>query len=295
MASRVPHSAHVLTDLRDSWWTGDHLDLLARRFDLAAVRGLLDVGCGLGHWARRWLPRLAPDATVVGVDFEARWTQGAAERLPTARFVRAHAAALPFADASFDAATCQTVLMHVAAPERVLAEMVRVVRPGGLVYCAEPNQMVNLLFWSDRMVARPPEAVAAVTELWLRVIHGKRALGDGDSLMGERLPGLFADAGLEDIALFQTERMLPFLPPYGPVQREVLDTMARHRAAGTGSWDATLLRRRHRAGGGTDDAFDRGFALISAWAEEDEGDAAAGRFRSAGGGSLYVAAGRKRS
>jgi hypothetical protein len=113
--------------------------------------------------------------------------------------------------------------------------------------------------------------------------------------MGERLPGLFADAGLEDIALYQTERMLAFLPPYGPVQRDVLDLLARARAAGTGSWDEPIMRRRHHAGGGTDQAFDRAFALIRAWAEEDEADAAVGRFRSAGGGSLYLAAGRKPS
>lgn len=45
---------------------------------------------------------------------------------------------LPFADGSFDAVVCQAVLEHVADPPRVVAEIHRVLRPGGLVYSEIP-------------------------------------------------------------------------------------------------------------------------------------------------------------
>jgi ubiquinone/menaquinone biosynthesis C-methylase UbiE len=52
---------------------------------------------------------------------------------------------LPFAEASFDLVTCQTVLIHMPDPGAVVGEMVRVARPGGLVLVAEPNNIANSL------------------------------------------------------------------------------------------------------------------------------------------------------
>jgi SAM-dependent methyltransferase len=52
--------------------------------------------------------------------------------------VVADAMALPFADNSVDAALCECLLEHVPSPERVVAEMLRVLRPGGQLYIAVP-------------------------------------------------------------------------------------------------------------------------------------------------------------
>ncbi len=54
----------------------------------------------------------------------------ARERAPRARFVEGDAQAMPFADHSFDAATCGFGLMHVPDQEKALAELRRVLRPG---------------------------------------------------------------------------------------------------------------------------------------------------------------------
>ena len=51
----------------------------------------------------------------------------------------ADAATLPFPDASFDAAHCERVLMHLAEPRAPLRELRRVLRPGGRVVVAEPD------------------------------------------------------------------------------------------------------------------------------------------------------------
>ena len=55
------------------------------------------------------------------------------------RYRVADAKTLPFPDASFDLVTCQTLLIHLADPSAVIAEMARVARPGGLVLAAEPR------------------------------------------------------------------------------------------------------------------------------------------------------------
>jgi ubiquinone/menaquinone biosynthesis C-methylase UbiE len=69
---------------------------------------------------------------VVGVDLVPELLAQAARRSPPAvEYLEADAGALPFADASFDLVCSARTLHHVARPERVLAEMNRVLRPDG--------------------------------------------------------------------------------------------------------------------------------------------------------------------
>jgi ubiquinone/menaquinone biosynthesis C-methylase UbiE len=103
---------------------------------LNPARGLdwVDVGCGNGAFSDLILDRCAP-ASVQGVDpsegqlaFARTRTAGKA-----VRFQQAGAEALPFGDASFDVATMALVIFFVPNPAKGVAEMVRTVRPGGLV------------------------------------------------------------------------------------------------------------------------------------------------------------------
>lgn len=93
------------------------------RYQLSERR-CLEVGCGRGAFQD-----LVPDYT--GVDFSA----SAAPYLHKP-FHCASATALPFADDSFDAAWSITVLEHIPEPEQALAEMRRVLRPGGMLFLA---------------------------------------------------------------------------------------------------------------------------------------------------------------
>ena len=52
--------------------------------------------------------------------------------------VFADAACLPFSDGIFDAVACLEVLEHVRAPDKVLSEIARVLRPGGMAYVSMP-------------------------------------------------------------------------------------------------------------------------------------------------------------
>lgn len=107
--------------------------------DMAALREgdrVLDVACGTGLVSFRAAERVGASGTVVGTDI----SQGmiaVARRIATeqgvqhASFEHCDAEALPFADATFDAALCGLGLMYVPDPERGLREMLRTLKPGG--------------------------------------------------------------------------------------------------------------------------------------------------------------------
>ena len=97
----------------------------------------LDLGAGTGATGA-WL---AAHGRLVAADFEPVALSLHQERHPGTDVIACDALQLPFADASFDAVLCVTVLCHrsIDSPLTAVAEMARVVRPGGLVCLWEPG------------------------------------------------------------------------------------------------------------------------------------------------------------
>ena len=94
----------------------------------------LDVGCGNGAFTVQLAQRCAPSG-VHGVDPSEAQLRYARQQaaLQGADFSRGDAMNLPFGDASFDVAVMPLVIFFVPQPAVGVAEMVRVVRPGGLI------------------------------------------------------------------------------------------------------------------------------------------------------------------
>ena len=210
-----PHSAAQFGEQRDFWWHRDFLDLMASRWKLADANSMADIGCGLGHWSRLLYRHLKAPASLVGVDRESRWVSQAFEFFkrdyPEAspdrvNFVQGDAYSLPLPSDEFDVATCQTLLMHLKHPELALNEMRRIAKPGGLVICVEPNNLLNNMGSSSLAELRTVEEEAEKFEYWLRFQRGKQALGEGNNSIGDLVPGLLAGAGLTDIEVYESDR-----------------------------------------------------------------------------------------
>jgi ubiquinone/menaquinone biosynthesis C-methylase UbiE len=108
--------------------------------------------------------------------------------------VRAAAESLPFPDDSFDTAVCTLVLCTVQDPQRTLAELERVLKPGGSLLFLEHVRSDDpaLARWQDRF-----------TPMWRRIGHGCNP--------NRPTPQLIQSSGFEGIEM--TEGELPKVPP----------------------------------------------------------------------------------
>jgi ubiquinone/menaquinone biosynthesis C-methylase UbiE len=112
---------------------------------------VLDVGCGAGHD----LELLRESGFhPVGLDPSAVMLAESGRRLPGIPLVRGAGERLPFRDGSLDGCRLERVLIHVADPAMVLAEVARVVRRGGFVAVFEPDWTSLTIDGDDASVAR---------------------------------------------------------------------------------------------------------------------------------------------
>jgi ArsR family transcriptional regulator len=122
-------------EMRSSFYNEGIIDALVERTGVHKAATVVDVGTGTGFVAAGLAPKTR---SVVGVDASPAMLAVAAENLKTlglgnVTLVEGELNALPLADDSVDAAVANMVLHHAPDPPAMLAEMARVVRPGGVV------------------------------------------------------------------------------------------------------------------------------------------------------------------
>ena len=120
--------------------------LVRYRWAASAVAGrdVLDAGCGEGYGSRL-LAELGGARRCVGIDVDERTIAAARTAygdLDALDFEPGDVTRLPFTDDSFDVVTCFETIEHVAAQREAVAELARVLRPGGLLLISSPNRGV---------------------------------------------------------------------------------------------------------------------------------------------------------
>ena len=134
------------------------LDRAWRRLTVEAVvqpgDRVLDACCGTGDLA---LAAEREGGIVTGLDFSPKMLERARRKSETITWVEGNLLALPFEDGSYDAATVGFGVRNVADVEAALAELRRVLRPGGRLAILEITQPRGLLrpffsLWFDRIV-----------------------------------------------------------------------------------------------------------------------------------------------
>lgn len=109
---------------------------------------VLEVGCGSGYFAHRFLEYGA--ATVSGIDLMERRIEAARARYPHLDLVAGDASQLPWSDASFDVVTqftCLSSILDRGMRARVASEMWRVLAPGGAILSFDMVQPHRVLRW----------------------------------------------------------------------------------------------------------------------------------------------------
>ncbi len=170
---------------------------------------ILDLGAGLGDMSLPIAQHVRPDGRVHALDLSAGLLEYARRRAREQGlhdFVAADvgdARALPYGDGRFDAAFCRWLLLHLPESQPVIAEMRRVVRPGGRIVCVEADWETLAVHPGDPDVTR-------------QIAHAnvQRQL---DGRVGRKLVPLMRVAGLQDlsatsiVALDVTGDWIPFL------------------------------------------------------------------------------------
>ena len=165
---------------------------------------LLDLGCGPGTISVGLASAVAPGA-LHGIDMEASQIEMANAAAKAgghgkAVFQVGDATDLPFEDASFDVAHCHALLNHAPDTQAVLAEVKRVLKPGGLFAARE--------VFGDSSFLEPARDLSGVTgsTVWATFLKLLAANG-GHPQMGRELKGAFVEAGFVNVratASFET-------------------------------------------------------------------------------------------
>jgi SAM-dependent methyltransferase len=105
---------------------------------------VLDAACGTGRYSQYLAER---GHQVIGVDRSPEMLAKARAKLPQAEFREGDLGALPLASGSVDAAICTLALVHLPELSRAVAELARVVRPGGRVIISDVHPFLVLIGW----------------------------------------------------------------------------------------------------------------------------------------------------
>ena len=167
---------------------------LFRRYTLPAEPRILDAGCGTGEAASR-LAELFPQARVLGVDIIDSHLEHARSRYarlaPRVTFEHRSVFGLDLADRSFDLTVCRHVIHSIPHPARVLAELVRVTRPGGYLHLiAEDYGMLHF----QRGALDP-------SDFWHVAVPSFEAATGTDLFIGRNVFGLLAALKLDEISV----------------------------------------------------------------------------------------------
>jgi SAM-dependent methyltransferase len=158
---------------------------------LTSGERLLDVGCGLGEAALALGEDLGEHGEVVGIDASEQMLVVARHNARTARcrvrFTVGDAHALDEPDHSFDAGRSERTLQWLADPAAAVAELVRVVRPGGRISLIDTD-------WSTFTIDVGDDALAVLIRDAMRVERNR------PSNVGRRLHELAAAAGCHPLA-----------------------------------------------------------------------------------------------
>jgi ubiquinone/menaquinone biosynthesis C-methylase UbiE len=296
------HYRHMLVQVRQHMWRDDTLEMIAMWLGLRPGMTAADIGCGLGYLGYTFWPYFGKGGTYIGIDVSAKLLDDARKAaedwssVGTAMFLNGDACNLPLESNSVDWAMGQTILMHLADPEKGMAEMVRITRPGGMVLSIETDLLSSVL---NKPCSSLPEQSIEERLLTFR-IHlyshkGRIELGRGDNNTGVRVPRLMYEQGLVDIDTRLAESVFVLHPPYDTdLMRHRLESVKqRHLDPKHTEHEDSKVKEEFLVGGGDLADFEKYIDLVSRTRDTMAEQIEQGAFYMCGSGDVYIVKGRK--
>ncbi len=164
---------------------------------LDAASRLLDCGCGPGSISCDFA-KIVSSGNVEGIDQEKSQVDLARARaseqgLTNATFSIGSIYDLPFPDSSFNVVFAHAIFEHISDPEKALAEMLRVLEPGGLVAIRSPD-------WGGFIVGPDIPGLQAAIDSYANL----QTANGGDIHVGRKLPHLLRASGFDTIQFSAT-------------------------------------------------------------------------------------------
>ncbi len=154
------------------WWSNRFYAILARRYGKRGSR-LLEIGSGLGHL----VGQLENSFEAHAVDINHWALKESLQVADSTLHVASSAEELPFADGMFGVVIIKHVVEHLPHPERAIAEIGRVIAPGGTLILATPNLASLLKPWKGvRWIGYqdPTHIALKPPEDWLSLVRANR-------------------------------------------------------------------------------------------------------------------------
>lgn len=187
---------------------------LLNQLDLQPGDRAIEIGCGPQGILDLLSERVGNNGKVIGLEASERTVQQARQfvterKLTNVEVLQADARATGLPRASFDLAHARLVMVNLPEPQRVLEEMVALVRPGGLVASHEAD-------WGS-FACDPP--VPALDQLFAVLDRYSRTSGI-DLLVGRKVPRMMRAAGLVDV---KVNPIIHSYPPGNPRRHLLCD------------------------------------------------------------------------
>jgi SAM-dependent methyltransferase len=181
-------AAHRLRILHDVYGPGTRRVLIES--GIRPGMRVADLGCGVGLVTALLAALVRPDGHVVGIDASHAQLTEARKRLDgsatNVSLVESSATDTGLPAESFDLVFCRFLLIHLRHPEQALLEMLRLIKPGGILVCEDG--------YLTACGSEPPSALDAFADLWGR-LGPERGL---DYTLGRRLFQMVLAAGSGD-------------------------------------------------------------------------------------------------
>ncbi|MEM2046783.1 MAG: class I SAM-dependent methyltransferase [Candidatus Jordarchaeales archaeon] len=135
---------------------GEMLLELLKRFSPVEGKFFLDVGCGAGGLAIAFMKK---SSTTVAFDIDPKYLKVARawgdEEGVELNLLMASGESMPFRNGAFDFVACSDIIEHLNDPFRMVSEVARVLKKGGIVYLTCPNRISPRIIWKDNHYLLP--------------------------------------------------------------------------------------------------------------------------------------------